>query len=91
MSLELEQADREVGLAPLPYWEREIMDIVARKGLAIANHVTPKHVHALVRSEYSVLSNLSRAQLDRAVAKALGVANTAQPAMLDLICKSWGM
>lgn len=102
MSIKLDELDREVGLAPLqrvqdteapvlPYWERMIEESVARQGLCLAGHVTPKGIHALLRGQHATLSHLSQGQLDRAIAKAAGTASITQPAMLGLIIKSWGM
>lgn len=91
MSIDLHELDREVGLAPLPYWERMIEESVARQKLCKGGHVRTKDLRALLHARHATLSNLTQGQFDRSVARVVEIANITQPAMLDLICKSWGM
>lgn len=90
-NIDLENADREVGLEPLPYWQRRIAKSCHEQNLCVAGHVKPRHIQALIQSSCPILSDMTAGQFEREIRKAVGTANVTQPVMLDMIANSWGL
>lgn len=87
--MNLSTLDREVGLKPMPYYQRKISGIMAE--VPHAPHVEARHVEALMRGDHATLDGLSDKGFRQCAVRYILMANTVQREMLDIIAESYGL
>ncbi len=87
--MNLSALDREIGLKPMPYYQRKITAIMAE--VPHAPHITARHVEALMRADHATLDALSAEGFRKCATRCILAANTVQSVVLDIIARSYGL